>query len=107
MSILNVFGLLFDNFKIKGGCCNFVVFPDQIHNLNSYVRDYYCFKRSQYPQLELVYMKPEEAFNALQKQELLHKFIEIGKVLLTWAILKNVDMVRCYGNCILLLVRKN
>jgi hypothetical protein len=38
-------------------------------------------------------MKPEEAFNALQRQELLHKFIEIGKVLLTWAILKNVDMV--------------
>jgi len=38
-------------------------------------------------------MKPEEAFNALQRQELLHKFVEIGKVLLTWAILKNVDMV--------------
>ncbi|XKL60982.1 hypothetical protein PGB90_008039 [Kerria lacca] len=65
----------------------------QIHNLNSYVRDYYCFKRSQYPQLELIHMKPEEAFNALQRQELVHKFIEIGKVLLTWAILKNVDMV--------------
>jgi hypothetical protein len=27
------------------------------------------------------------------RQELLHKFVEIGKVLLTWAILKNVDMV--------------
>ncbi|GLG97294.1 Protein unc-80 homolog [Gryllus bimaculatus] len=65
----------------------------QIHNPSSYVRDYYFFKRSQYPQLELVHMKPEEAFNALQKQELLHKFVEIGKVLLTWAILKNVDMV--------------
>lgn len=38
-------------------------------------------------------MRPEDAFNALQKQELLHKFVEIGKVLLTWAILKNVDMV--------------
>lgn len=38
-------------------------------------------------------MKPEDAFNALQRQELLHKFVEIGKVLLTWAILKNVDMV--------------
>ena len=70
-----------------------IVFADQIHNLNSYVRDYYCFKRSHYPQLELVHMEPEEAFNALQRQELLHKFIEIGKVLLTWAILKNVDMV--------------
>lgn len=68
-------------------------FSDQIHNPSSYVRDYYFFKRSQYPQLELVYMKPEEAFNALQRQELIHKFVEIGKVLLTWAILKNVDMV--------------
>lgn len=38
-------------------------------------------------------MKPEDAFNALQRQELMHKFVEIGKVLLTWAILKNVDMV--------------
>lgn len=41
----------------------------------------------------MVHMKPEVAFNALQKQELVHKFVEIGKVLLTWAILKNVDMV--------------
>ncbi|XP_069694357.1 protein unc-80 homolog isoform X2 [Periplaneta americana] len=65
----------------------------QIHNPSAYVRDYYFFKRSQYPQLELVHMKPEEAFNALQAQELIHKFVEIGKVLLTWAILKNVDMV--------------
>lgn len=57
------------------------------------MRDFYFFKRSQYPQLELVYMKPEEAFKGLQRQELIHKFVEIGKVLLTWAILKNVDMV--------------
>lgn len=38
-------------------------------------------------------MKPEETFLALQKQELIKKFVEIGKVHLTWAILKNVDMV--------------
>jgi len=65
----------------------------QIHNPTSYVRDYYFFKRSQYPQLELIQMDVVEAFNQLQSQELIHKFIEIGKVLLTWAILKNVDMV--------------
>ncbi|XP_011346095.1 protein unc-80 homolog isoform X3 [Ooceraea biroi] len=65
----------------------------QIHNPSSYVRDYYFFKRSQFPQIELIHMKPEDAFNALQRQELVHKFVEIGKVLLTWAILKNVDMV--------------
>ncbi|XP_023247885.1 protein unc-80 homolog [Copidosoma floridanum] len=65
----------------------------QIHNSCSYVRDYYFFKRSQYPQLELIHMQSKEAFNALQQQELQKKFVEIGKVLLTWAILKNVDMV--------------
>ncbi|XP_047520925.1 protein unc-80 homolog isoform X3 [Pieris napi] len=65
----------------------------QIHNPQSYVRDHYFFKRSQYPQLGLVHMEPEEAFHKLQHQELLHKFVEIGKVLLAWAILKNVDMV--------------
>lgn len=41
-------------------------------------------------------MEPNEAFHKLQQQELLQKFVEIGKVLLTWAILKNVDMV-CYA----------
>lgn len=38
-------------------------------------------------------MPPNEAFHALQKHELVKKFVEIGKVHLTWAILKNVDMV--------------
>ncbi|KAJ2947492.1 hypothetical protein O0L34_g17278 [Tuta absoluta] len=65
----------------------------QIHNPQSYVRDHYFFKRSQYPQLGLVHMEPDVAFEKLQQQELLLKFVEIGKVLLTWAILKNVDMV--------------
>ncbi|XP_041968693.1 protein unc-80 homolog [Aricia agestis] len=65
----------------------------QIHNPQNYVRDHYFFKRSQYPQLGLVHMQPDEAFAKLQHRELLHKFVEIGKVLLTWAILKNVDMV--------------
>lgn len=57
------------------------------------MRDLYFFKRSQYPQLRLVEMRQDEAFLALQRQELLRKFVEIGKVHLTWAILKNVDMV--------------
>lgn len=38
-------------------------------------------------------MPSQDAFNALQQQELVKKFVEIGKVHLTWAILKNVDMV--------------
>lgn len=68
-------------------------FSEKILNPNWYVRDLYFFKRSQYPQLRLVEMRSSEAFNALQKQELVKKFMEIGKVHLTWAILKNVDMV--------------
>lgn len=68
-------------------------FADQIYSPSAYVRDFYFFKRSQYPQLQLVHMEPEEAYNALQKQAFILKYVEIGKVLLTWAILKNVDMV--------------
>ncbi|XP_037920959.1 protein unc-80 homolog [Hermetia illucens] len=62
-------------------------------NPNWYIRDLYFFKRSQYPQVRLLQMRTDEAFLALQKQELIKKFVEIGKVHLTWAILKNVDMV--------------
>ncbi|XP_037891733.1 protein unc-80 homolog isoform X5 [Glossina fuscipes] len=66
---------------------------NKILNPNWYIRDLYFFKRSQYPEVRLILMKPEESFLALQKQELTKKFVEIGKVHLTWAILKNVDMV--------------
>lgn len=79
----------------KHSCTHFLVDykTNQILNSNWFVRDLYFFKRSQYPQLRLVEMRTDEAFNALQRQELIKKFVEIGKVHLTWAILKNVDMV--------------
>ena len=35
--------------------------PGKIHNPFHFVRDFYFFKRSQYPQLCLVHKKPEEA----------------------------------------------
>lgn len=70
-----------------------IFFIDRIRNLTTHVRDYYFIKRSQYPQVELVRMKSDEAFAALQKQELNHKFVEIGKVLSTWANSKNVNVV--------------
>lgn len=76
------------------------IFLEKILNPNWYVRDLYFFKRSQYPQLRLIEMKVDDAFNALQKQELIKKFVEIGKVHLTWAILKNVDMVNIFTNAI-------
>ncbi|XP_068157117.1 protein unc-80 homolog [Drosophila tropicalis] len=66
---------------------------NKILNPNWYIRDLYFFKRSQYPEVRLMLMRPDESFLALQKQELTKKFVEIGKVHLTWAILKNVDMV--------------
>ena len=64
-----------------------------IHNPQHYARDFYFFKRAQYPQLSLVHKKPAQAFMDLQKQCFLLKFVEIGKVMLTWGILKNVNHV--------------
>lgn len=65
----------------------------KIHNPLHFVRDFYFFKRSQYPQLSLVHMDPEEAHAELQKQSMRLKFVEIGKVMLVWGILKNVSQV--------------
>ena len=43
----------------------------KIHNPFHFVRDFYFFKRSQYPQLCLVHKKPEEAAQELQVSELI------------------------------------
>lgn len=64
-----------------------------MHNMHSYVRDFYFFKRTQYPQLNLVRMEPEAAFEALQKQAFMLKFLEIGKVLLAYSVLRRPDQV--------------
>ena len=64
-----------------------------IHNPQHYARDFYFFKRAQYPQLSLVHKKPAQAFMDLQRQCFLLKFVEIGKVMLTWGVLKNVNHV--------------
>ncbi|XP_023345788.1 protein unc-80 homolog [Eurytemora carolleeae] len=65
----------------------------KIHNPWHFVRDFYFFKRSQYPQLSLVYRTPQDAYLELQKQAFKLKFVEIGKVMLIWGILKNVSQV--------------
>lgn len=52
-----------------------------MHNLNAFVRDFYFFKRSQYPQLSLIRMNPKEAFETLQKQAFTLQFLELGKVI--------------------------
>ncbi|XP_077556955.1 unc80, NALCN channel complex subunit isoform X2 [Haemaphysalis longicornis] len=61
---------------------------NQMHNPSAFVRDFYFFKRSQYPQLTLLKMDPEEAFEAGQQQAFCLHFIEVGKVLMSLAILR-------------------
>ena len=65
----------------------------KIHNPIHFVRDFYFFKRSQYPQLSLVHKDPDVAHGELQEQCMSLKFAEIGKVMLVWGILKNVSQV--------------
>ncbi|KAK3087178.1 hypothetical protein FSP39_002695 [Pinctada imbricata] len=62
---------------------------NQIHNLNSYVRDFYFFRRNHYPQLSLVALNTEEALLALERQAFTLKFLEIGKVLFTTKVLSS------------------
>ena len=51
--------------------------------------------RSQYPQLCLVHKDTKVAHGELQEQAMSLKFVEIGKVMLVWGILKNVSQVFC------------
>jgi len=66
-----------------------ILFSDQMHNLNAFVRDFYFFKRSQYPQISLVHMNPNEAFDKLQRQAFTLQFVELGKVSQSINISKN------------------
>jgi len=43
-----------------------------MHNVNSYVRDFYFFRRNFYPQLSLVHMNPTDASLALHSQVPIH-----------------------------------
>jgi len=53
-------------------CLLFAVAPaDQMHNVNSYVRDFYFYRRNFYPQLSLVHMNPTDAAMALHSQVVL------------------------------------
>lgn len=62
---------------------------NQIHNLNAFVRDFYFFKRSQYPQLSLVKMDPTEALEKLHQQAFSLQFLEHGKALMSLSIVKS------------------
>ena len=65
---------------------------NQIHNLAAFVRDFYFFKRSQYPQLTLTHMNPEKAAELLQKQALTIQFTELGKVLMSLSIVNTPNL---------------
>ncbi|GIY67759.1 hypothetical protein CDAR_36052 [Caerostris darwini] len=59
---------------------------NMMHCPESYVRDFYFFKRSQYPQLSLIHMNPDIAFETMQCQSFKLRFLELGKVLMSLAI---------------------
>ena len=65
---------------------------NQIHNLNAFVRDFYFFKRSQYPQISLVHMNPVEAYDKFQQQAFTLQFTELGKSLMSLSLIKTSYM---------------
>ncbi|XP_042902932.1 protein unc-80 homolog [Parasteatoda tepidariorum] len=66
---------------------------NMMHCPESYVRDFYFFKRSQYPQLSLVHINPDSAFELMQSQSFKLRFLELGKVLMSLAISKSNTQV--------------
>ncbi|KAL4003818.1 hypothetical protein ACH3XW_9180 [Acanthocheilonema viteae] len=55
-----------------------------VHNPSSYVRDFYFFHRSLYPQLTLVKLNPDEVHLRMRQIAFTHKLLEMGKILLTY-----------------------
>uniref|UniRef100_A0A915C2K7 Transmembrane protein n=1 Tax=Parascaris univalens TaxID=6257 RepID=A0A915C2K7_PARUN len=60
-----------------------------VHMPSSYVRDFYFFHRSLYPQITLQRIDPDEAQLRMRQMAFTHKLIESGKVLLTHNALKH------------------
>ncbi|GMR41127.1 hypothetical protein PMAYCL1PPCAC_11322 [Pristionchus mayeri] len=60
-----------------------------VHSPSSYVRDFYFFHRSFYPQLTLLKLSTDTAQLRMKDAAFVHKFIDVGKVLLTYNILKH------------------
>lgn len=44
------------------------MFSDRLYSVHSFIRDFYVFRRNNTPQLKLLKMEPEKAFEILQKQ---------------------------------------
>ncbi|KHJ79951.1 hypothetical protein OESDEN_20384 [Oesophagostomum dentatum] len=75
-----------------------------IHLPSCYVRDFYFFHRSFYPQLTLVKLDLEEAHLRMRQTAFAQRFIEVGKVLLTHNILKHSP--QHVVSVLLLIIRK-
>ncbi|CDW58970.1 protein unc 80 [Trichuris trichiura] len=60
-----------------------------MHSSQAYVRDYYQFHRSHYPQLKLVRLELADAKALYKKSALARKSVELGKVLFTLSMLRH------------------
>ncbi|KFD56195.1 hypothetical protein M513_02973 [Trichuris suis] len=60
-----------------------------MHSSHAYVRDYYQFHRSHYPQLKLVRLELTDAKSLYKKSALARKSVELGKVLFTLSMLRH------------------
>ena len=69
-----------------------------IRNSSHYVRDFYFFKRNHTPKLRLKKMTAEDGNNLLQRNAFNLKFLEIGKVMFSYSILKHTppNQVCCF-----------
>ncbi|CAF3810181.1 unnamed protein product, partial [Didymodactylos carnosus] len=63
----------------------------QIHIPDTYVRDFYFFRRNVYPQLSLVYMEHKQAQKQLEHMCLFLKTTELSKVLFARHLLENTQ----------------
>ncbi|CAF0812442.1 unnamed protein product, partial [Didymodactylos carnosus] len=70
----------------------------QIHIPDTYVRDFYFFRRNVYPQLSLVYMEHKQAQKQLEHMSLFLKTTELSKVLFARHLLENTQYTQIHNS---------
>jgi hypothetical protein len=71
---------------------------EQIHIPDTYVRDFYFFRRNIYPQLALVYMDVKQSQRQLERTSICLKTMELSKVLFARYLLENTPFNQIH-NC--------
>ena len=71
----------------------------QIQISDTYVRDFYFFRRNIYPQLSLVYMDTKQSQKQLEQASICLKTVELSKVLFARYLLENTPINQIH-NCI-------